>query len=159
MSNLLSIERLGQQGWVPSYSESVTPEAREMHLDRGDVRLIPTQAERTLLAAGEASDCECQIVHDDCGRTPVSRYEMAHEVRTSQRTSTETARTEERGYRIKASDFEKPLKCISCQMTKQKRNSYKRHEKCSKVRFERLMSDVCYVGLETIGGNRYFQLI
>ncbi|KAG2937463.1 hypothetical protein PC115_g4199 [Phytophthora cactorum] len=60
---------------------------------------------------------------------------------------------------LKASDFDKPLNCISCQMTKQKRRSYKRHDKCSKLCYERLMSDVCYVGLETTGGNRYFQLV
>ncbi|KAG3239214.1 hypothetical protein PI124_g15835 [Phytophthora idaei] len=60
---------------------------------------------------------------------------------------------------LKASDFDKPLKCISCQMAKQKRRSYGRHEKRSKVCYERLMSDVCYVGLETTGGNRYFQLV
>ncbi|KAF4148969.1 Zinc knuckle, partial [Phytophthora infestans] len=40
MSNLLSLERLEQQGWVPSYSELVAPEDRQMHLDRGDVRLL-----------------------------------------------------------------------------------------------------------------------
>ncbi|KAG3001467.1 hypothetical protein PC121_g20097 [Phytophthora cactorum] len=60
---------------------------------------------------------------------------------------------------LKASDFDKPLKYISCQMDKQKRRSYGHHEKRSKVCYERLMSGVCYVGLETTGGNRYFRLV
>ncbi|KAG3198851.1 hypothetical protein PC128_g5718 [Phytophthora cactorum] len=112
VSNLLSLEQLELDGWVPFYTKAVKPADRKMHLDRGS-------ALKQLVLKDMAMGLEG----------------------------------------LKASDFDKPLNCISCQMTKQKRRSYKRHDKCSKLCYERLMSDVCYVGLETTGGNRFFQLV
>ncbi|OWY97744.1 Integrase, catalytic core protein [Phytophthora megakarya] len=56
-------------------------------------------------------------------------------------------------------DFKKPFRCIACQRAKQKRMSYKRHQKRQKECYARLMSDVCNVGIVTPGGNIYFQLI
>ncbi|OWZ01628.1 Gag-pol Polyprotein [Phytophthora megakarya] len=60
---------------------------------------------------------------------------------------------------LKLDDFKQSLNCISCTMAKQRRMSYKRNNSRSTTCYDRLMSDVCSIGLETIGGNRYFQLI
>ncbi|KAE8976710.1 hypothetical protein PR001_g25341 [Phytophthora rubi] len=58
-------------------------------------------------------------------------------------------------------DFKKtPLKCITCEGAKAKRMSFKRQEgKRTTECGARVMSDVCYVGVTTPGGARYFQLV
>ncbi|KAE9337597.1 hypothetical protein PF008_g12458 [Phytophthora fragariae] len=64
------------------------------------------------------------------------------------------------GMDLKACDFEQPLKCIACAVAKAKRMACKRHSgKRPKMPYERLMSDVCYIGLQTPGKTKYFQLI
>ncbi|KAF4137383.1 GAG-pre-integrase domain-containing protein [Phytophthora infestans] len=64
------------------------------------------------------------------------------------------------GIRLTVKDFKSPLKCIACQEAKAKRMAYKRHEgKRSTEYYKHLMPDVCYVGLVTPGGSKYFQLI
>ncbi|KAG3027364.1 hypothetical protein PC120_g5492 [Phytophthora cactorum] len=60
---------------------------------------------------------------------------------------------------LKLSNFKEPLTSIACTTAKQKRMSYKLHNRRRKACFDRLMSYVCYVGVETTSGNRYFQLI
>ncbi|KAE8966907.1 hypothetical protein PR002_g28224 [Phytophthora rubi] len=53
-----------------------------------------------------------------------------------------------------------PLRCIACEGAKSKRMAFKRQEgKRATECCARLMSDVCYVGITTPGGARYFQLV
>ncbi|KAG2828567.1 hypothetical protein PC129_g14326 [Phytophthora cactorum] len=140
VSNLLSLEQLELGGWVPFYTKAVKPADRKMHLDRGSQRM-------------------CMMAVAD-RQSAVMRWHMNYAHLNGQALKQLVLKDMAMGLEgLKASDFDKPLNCISCQMTKQKRRSYKRHDKCSKLCYERLMSDVCYVGLETTGGNRYFQLV
>ncbi|KAG2896134.1 hypothetical protein PC117_g23078 [Phytophthora cactorum] len=170
--NLLSLERLEQQGWVPSYSESATSEDRQMRLDHGDVRLLlhKRSGHYWLKVKRTTANAKMCVMTVADRQSTVMRWHMKFAHLNGQALKQLVLKDMATGFdSLKASDFDKPLKCISCQMTKQKRRSYGRHEKRSKVCYgrhekhsnvcyERLMSDVCYVGLETTGGNRYFQL-
>ncbi|OWZ12428.1 Gag-pol Polyprotein [Phytophthora megakarya] len=60
---------------------------------------------------------------------------------------------------LKLDDFKEPLNCIACSTAKRRWKAYERHHKHSKVCYDRLMSGVCSIGIETLGGNRYFQLV
>ncbi|EGZ15981.1 hypothetical protein PHYSODRAFT_505484, partial [Phytophthora sojae] len=58
-------------------------------------------------------------------------------------------------------DFKKTaLKCMACEEAKAKRVAFKRQVgKRATECGARLMSDVCYVGIQTRGRTKYFQLI
>jgi hypothetical protein len=58
-------------------------------------------------------------------------------------------------------DFKKtPLKCMACEEAKAKMMAFKRQiGKRATGCGARLMSDVCYVGIQTPGRAKYFQLV
>ncbi|KAE9171394.1 hypothetical protein PF005_g27158 [Phytophthora fragariae] len=161
-TNLLSLECLEQCGWVPSYSDAERPEDRVMYLDRGGVRLALHKRNghywlQTKRAVADASMC---MVVTTRKQSSLMRWHMKFAHLNVQALKRMVLKEMVDGMQsLKLDDFKEPLDCIACTMAKQRRMSYKPHNKRSKVCYDRLMSDVCSIGLETIGGNRYFQLV
>ncbi|KAE8886485.1 hypothetical protein PF003_g29613 [Phytophthora fragariae] len=163
LTNLLSLERLEQCGWVPSYSDTEDPTQRVMYLDRGGVRLeMPKRDGHYWLqtkraAAGDVNMC---MVTTTQKQSQLMRWHMRFAHLNAQAMKQMVLKDMVDSMKsLKLKDFDEPLDCIACATAKQKRRSYKRHNKRSKVCYERIMSDVCPIGVETIGGNIYFQLI
>ncbi|KAE8964363.1 hypothetical protein PR001_g29075, partial [Phytophthora rubi] len=134
-TNLLSLECLEQCGWVPSYSDAERPEDRVI---TWIVVAFGWHFPSVTATTGSRLSGQSQT-------RALKRMVLKEMVDGMQS--------------LKLDDFKEPLDCIACTMAKQRRMSYKRHNKRSKVCYDRLMSDVCSIGLETIGGNRYFQLV
>lgn len=135
-TNLLSLECLELDGWMPSYSKADDPAQRVMY--NVDMCMVTTTQKQSLLM-----QWHMRLAH--LNAQAMKRMVLKDMVDGM------------KSLRLK--DFDEPLDCIACTTAKQKRRSYRRHNKRSKVCYERLMSDVCPIGVETIGGNVYFQLI
>ncbi|KAE8981750.1 hypothetical protein PR003_g17828 [Phytophthora rubi] len=161
-TNLLSLERLELSGWAPSYSEAVRPEDRAMFLDRGDVRLtLPKRNGHYWLQTKRAvADANMCMVATTRQQSALMRWNMKFAHLNVQALKQMVLKDMVDGIRsLKLYNFKDRLDCIAYTMAKQRRMTYKRHNKRSTIYYDRLMSDVCSIGLETVGGNRYFQLI
>ncbi|KAE9069067.1 hypothetical protein PF010_g26802 [Phytophthora fragariae] len=163
-TNLLSLERLEQSGWVPSeHSETGRPEDRVMFLDRGDVRLelLKRNGHYWLQTKKRnVADTSMCMVTTGGKQSSLMRWHLkfAH-LNVQAMKQTVLMEMVDGMQSLKLDDFKEPLDCIACQIAKQRRMSYKRHNKRTTVCYDRLMSDVCSIGLATVGGNRYFQLV
>ncbi|KAG6943430.1 hypothetical protein JG687_00018472 [Phytophthora cactorum] len=94
VSNLLSLEQLELDGWVPFYTKAVKPADRKMHLDRGSVRLLlhKRSGHYWLKVRRTAAD-----VHDGRGRPTICCDEVAYELCTSKRSGTEAVGSQGHG--------------------------------------------------------------
>ncbi|KAE9013386.1 hypothetical protein PR002_g14521 [Phytophthora rubi] len=162
-TNLLSLECLELDGWVPSYSKADDPAQRVMYLERDGVRLEMPKRNghywlRTKRAAVDNVDM-CMVTTTQ-KQSLLTQWHMRFAHLNAQAMKRLVLKDMVDGMKsLRLKDFDGPLDCIACTTAKQKRRSYRRHNKRSKVCYERLMSGVCRIGVETIGGNMYFQLI
>lgn len=146
-----------QSGWVLSYSEAVRPEDRIMFLGRGDVRLTLSKRNghywlQTKRAVADANMC---MVATTRQQSALMRWHMKFAHLNVQGLKQMVLKDMVDGMRsLKLDNFKARLDCIACTMAKQRRMSYKRHNKRSTICYDCLMSDVCSIGLETVGGNR-----
>ncbi|POM60716.1 Gag protein [Phytophthora palmivora] len=165
-TNLVSQERLEQDGWVPSIPPSRRPEERITYFSNErypGVQLVfkkrrghywldatPVVSTNSICAASPSPNQDKLLVwHMRLGHLNVQAIKKMVEL--DMVTCMDT---------LTLADFKKPFRCIACQRAKQKRMAYKRQqEKRRKECYARLMSDVCHVGILTPGGNIYFQLI
>ncbi|OWZ17904.1 Retrotransposon protein, Ty1-Copia subclass [Phytophthora megakarya] len=160
-NNLVSQERLEQDGWETSTAPPPTPEDRVTYFTNAfypDVKLVfkkrhghywldatPVHGENSVCAmTSSGTNHKVLMWHMKLGHLNIQAIKKMVELDMVEGMEALTL---------------KAFRCIACQQAKQKRMSYKRLQKRRKECYARLMSDVCNVGIVTRGGNIYFQLI
>lgn len=154
--------KLERDGWV--YTDEPDPEKRSMILTKGDVRLLlPRRGAHFWLTAQVVDPVEARL----CMMMPVTKEDIilrwhmrfAHLNGPALKKMAELHMVEGLT-RVTASDFNTRIDCHACRVAKLKRMSYRRqHDKCQQGVGARLMSDICYVGIQTSGGAKYFHLV
>ncbi|KAE9029193.1 Retrovirus-related Pol polyprotein from transposon TNT 1-94 [Phytophthora rubi] len=163
-TNILCQYKLEQDGWVPFYTDEADPNKRSMILTKDGVRLLlARRGAHFWLTAQIVDPVEAKL----CMVLPLTKEDMiprwhmrfAHLNGPALKKMAELHMVD-RLTRVAASDFNKRIDCHACHLAKQKRMAYRRQPgKRQQDIGARLMSDVCYVGIETPGGAKYFQLV
>ncbi|KAE8996638.1 hypothetical protein PR001_g19800, partial [Phytophthora rubi] len=166
VTNLISQRLLERTGWKPSYFDTDDERQRSKYFDKNGIRLefkkradgfywmiASPVLKLSVMAAQSVETLESNVVMR-------WHLKLAHLNEAAMKKMVK-ARLADGMDGLTLDSFKKtPLRCIACEEAKSKRMAFKRQEGKRATEYcARLMSDVCYVGITTPGGARYFQLV
>ncbi|KAG2782344.1 hypothetical protein PC116_g9473 [Phytophthora cactorum] len=165
-TNLISQRILERTGWKPSYSDTDDEQSRVKYFDKDGVRLKFTKGADGFYWMKSCPVLEAALMMTHPVETLEDNIVMKLHSKLAHLNEAAMKKMVKDGLAngmsgLTLDDFKKtPLKCIACEEAKAKRMSFKRQQgKRSSECGARLMSDVCYVGITTPGGAKYFQLV
>ncbi|KAG3119069.1 hypothetical protein PI124_g4818 [Phytophthora idaei] len=165
-TNLISQRILERTGWKPSYSDTDDEQSRVKYFDKDGVRLEFTKGADGFYWMKSCPVLEAALMMARSVETLEDNIAMKLHLKLAHLNEAAMKKMVKDGLAngmsgLMVDDFKKtPLKCIACEEAKAKRMSFKRQQgKRASECGARLMSDVCYVGITTPGGAKYFQLV
>ena len=160
-NNLLSLDKLEQDGWHPQFAKGL-PSA--LYLTRGSVRLkcIKSNGRYRLCSQEMASVCAFAAATPDRVRSAKTLLHLrfAHANLSDLQRMVRDRRVCGLADNHLVLDATQGMDCVPCSAAQLKRISYKKvttHRATKPL--QKLMSDQCYVGVETFDGFRHFQLL
>lgn len=155
--NILSLHQLECAGWKVRFAEEGP---KKCWLLRGDAVIELIKHGRHYVLAASVDELNVMAITK---REPIAVWHRRLGHAHFQTIKEGLAAGVLRGVELSDTASEEEHDCITCMLSKSKRMSYKTtHPRRSQVAYEKLITDVCYVGtsgVATVGGSKQFQII